>query len=168
MTAQPNLSLANLQLIAALAEAQDAGAAAPAWKDIAARLGKDNSNLRKTGLHLAKLGVITLDPLDVPADTRALAAAFLPGSGAHPAAPADGKGDRPPARPRGAAPPGGGGGRTPRRRGGPPRGAAAPPPRPRARASPATRPPARIRSSASPSTTFRLAVARIAACIAWR
>ncbi len=78
MTAQPNLSLANLQLIAALAEAQDAGAAAPAWKDIAARLGKDNSNLRKTGLHLAKLGVITLDPLDVPGETRALAAAFLP------------------------------------------------------------------------------------------
>ncbi|TRO96763.1 ParB/RepB/Spo0J family partition protein [Glycocaulis profundi] len=79
MTTHPNLSVADFQLIAALAVAQDGGADAPGWTELARELERDTSNVRRSTMKLVKAELITLDPLTVPAMTRALAAAFLPG-----------------------------------------------------------------------------------------
>ncbi|WP_417491837.1 ParB/RepB/Spo0J family partition protein [Maricaulis sp.] len=86
MNTTPNpeaFKAADPALITALAAQQDAGHTAPGWAELGKTLGRDASNVRKSGLALAKAGLIELDPFTVSEQARILAAAWqgapLPG-----------------------------------------------------------------------------------------
>lgn len=89
MTNHPNqaaFKIADPALIDALAAQVDAGMDKPSWAELAAALGRNSSNVRRSSLGLAEAGFISLDPFKVTPTARALAAVWR-GETPAPAAP---------------------------------------------------------------------------------